>query len=398
MEGIIRNQKVYKRSVKPHLPSDRLEIPEDAGRIRNVTAAPAGLSGTTVQTAVFARLKGFVELKWLVDRYDPFTIVAAGGILLLAAMVLFAALPARQSAIATGTAGLFLPGRTVSTADAPSPALPADSGIADMLLAFLSPAQVEGEETILPPTPTLLSTVAFTNYTVKRGDTISGIASKHGLTIGTIISFNRIENAKRLPAGAVLKIPSMDGLSHTVGRGDSLSKIAKAYGVSLNDLIDANNLSSDVIQPGRELFIPGAAMRTLDVRKALGELFSYPVSGRLTSGYGMRADPFTGVKRFHYGIDLAAPTGAPVKAAMGGKVAVTGTNPTYGKYIILQHDDGYQSMYAHLNRIGVSKGDNISEGQLIGEVGSTGYSTGPHLHFAIFRRGAALDPMKLLYN
>lgn len=392
MEVIIRNQKVYRRSAKPRLLPDRSGTADGTGRIRNVTGTAAGYTDTSVQSAQPLWFREFI------GRYDPFTLVAACGILLLAATALFTALPARQAGVASGMAGLFRSARTASAADSPSPALPADSGVSDLLFAYLAPAAAEGEETILPPAPTLLGTVAFSSYTVKRGDTISGIASKHRLTMGTIISFNRLESAKRLMAGAVLRIPSMDGLSHTVGRGDSLSRIAKAYGVSLNDLIDANNLASDVIQPGQELFVPGAAMRTMDVKKALGELFAYPVSGRLTSGYGMRADPFTGVKRFHYGIDLAAPTGAPIKAAMGGKVAATGTNPTYGKYIILQHDDGYQSMYAHLNRIGVSKGDGITEGQLIGEVGSTGYSTGPHLHFAIFRRGAALDPLKYLYN
>jgi murein DD-endopeptidase MepM/ murein hydrolase activator NlpD len=129
----------------------------------------------------------------------------------------------------------------------------------------------------------------------------------------------------------------------------------------------------------------------------LGELAVYPIRGRLTSGFGWRSDPINGARRYHAAIDLAAAIGTPVKAAMDGKVAAAGNNATYGKFIILSHDGGYQSMYAHLSVISVNQGDRVSQGNKIGEVGNTGYSTGPHLHFAMYKNGRAVNPLDLLH-
>jgi murein DD-endopeptidase MepM/ murein hydrolase activator NlpD len=137
-------------------------------------------------------------------------------------------------------------------------------------------------------------------------------------------------------------------------------------------------------------------MRTEDLKLALGELFVYPIRGRLTSPYGWRNDPISGVRRFHAALDLAASIGTPVKAAMDGKVSTVGFNGTYGKFIILSHNNGFQTMYAHLNVTSVTQGSYINQGSKIGEVGSTGYSTGPHLHFAVFKNGRPVNPNDLL--
>jgi murein DD-endopeptidase MepM/ murein hydrolase activator NlpD len=211
-----------------------------------------------------------------------------------------------------------------------------------------------------------------------------------------IIASNGISNARRLREGEQIRIPNMDGIPYTVKKGDSLSRISSAMGAPLETILDANDIQSDTISAGTVLFIPGARMRSEDLKLALGELFIYPVRGRLTSPYGWRLDPISGVRRFHAAMDLAAALGTPIKAAMDGRVSSVGFNSTYGKYIILSHANGYQTLYAHMNLTSVSQGVYVNQGTKIGEVGNTGYSTGPHLHFAIYKNGRAVNPLEFL--
>jgi murein DD-endopeptidase MepM/ murein hydrolase activator NlpD len=242
----------------------------------------------------------------------------------------------------------------------------------------------------------MTETFSWSSYQVQRGDSVSKIAAAQGLSMDAIIASNGISNARRLRVGETLRIPNMDGVPYTVKRGDNLSGISAAQGVPLEAILDANDIQTDTIIQGTVLFIPGARMRSEDLKMALGELFIYPIRGRLTSPYGWRDDPISGVRRFHAALDLAAPIGVPVKAAMDGQVSAAGTNATYGKYIILSHGGGYQTMYAHLNAFSVRQGDYVNQGIKIGEVGNTGYSTGPHLHFAIYKNGKALNPLDFL--
>jgi murein DD-endopeptidase MepM/ murein hydrolase activator NlpD len=134
----------------------------------------------------------------------------------------------------------------------------------------------------------------------------------------------------------------------------------------------------------------------MDLRKALGELFVTPVMGRLTSPFGYRSDPFTGVRTFHTGIDIAAPTGTAVKATLDGKIATTGFSSVYGNYVIVTHGEGYQSLYAHLSSVSVKRGQRITQSAVIGRVGNTGYSTGSHLHFSVYKHGKMIDPKSVL--
>lgn len=238
---------------------------------------------------------------------------------------------------------------------------------------------------------------AWESYMVQGGDSVSKIAAKHALSMDAIIASNGITNARKLAQGDVIKIPNMDGIPYTVKQGDSLSGISTAMGVPLEAILDANDIQTENITAGTVLFIPGAKMRQEDLKNALGDaLFIYPIRGRLTSNFGWRNDPISGVWKHHGALDLAAPTGTLVKASMDGKVSMTGNNANFGKYIILTHRNGYQTMYAHLNAISVKKGAEVSQGGKIGEVGSTGYSTGPHLHFAVFKNNRAVNPLELL--
>jgi murein DD-endopeptidase MepM/ murein hydrolase activator NlpD len=242
----------------------------------------------------------------------------------------------------------------------------------------------------------LMETFSWSSYQVRAGDSVSKIAAAFSISMDGIIASNGISNARRLRVGETLRIPNMDGIPYTVKKGDSLSKISAAMGVPLEAILDANDVQTDTISQGTVLFIPGARMRSEDLKLALGELFIYPIRGRLTSPYGWRNDPISGVRRYHAALDLAAPIGTPVKAAMDGRVSAVGMNATYGKFIILSHSGGYQTMYAHLNTIALEQGARTVQGAKIGEVGNTGYSTGPHLHFAVYKNGRAVNPLELL--
>ena len=240
----------------------------------------------------------------------------------------------------------------------------------------------------------LTETFEWKSYKVQKGDSVSKIAAAFSISMDAIIASNGITNARVLREGEVLKIPNMDGIPYTVKKGDSLSGISKSMGVPLEAILDANDIRSDVINAGMTLFIPGARMNREDLRLALGELFIHPVRGaRLSSPFGWRNDPISGVRRHHAAIDLSAPQGTTVIAAMEGKVLALGFNGTYGNFIILSHPGNYQTMYAHLHTTAVSRNDSVSQGATIGTVGNTGYSTGPHLHFAVYRNSRPVNPL-----
>ncbi len=241
--------------------------------------------------------------------------------------------------------------------------------------------------------------VTFSEYKVMSGDTISSISLKFGLrNISTLIAVNNISNVRKLQAGQKLKVPSMDGILYTVQQGDSLDGIAAKYKVPLEDLLDVNDLESSVLAKGTSLFIPGAALDNSTLKQALGELFKLPLASgyRITSEFGSRADPFTGVASNHTGIDLAIAQGTPIKAAMSGKVATVGWTNVYGNYVIVTHSNGYQTLYAHMQKYTVKSGQYVDQGTQIGLVGSTGYSTGPHLHFSVYKNGSLVNPRTIL--
>lgn len=134
------------------------------------------------------------------------------------------------------------------------------------------------------------------------------------------------------------------------------------------------------------------------LKEALGELFANPLGGawRLSSGFGPRPDPFTGVRSQHTGIDMVAPMGTPILASMGGTVTASGYSSVYGNYVIVSHGNGYQTLYGHMQKILAHKGARVEQGTKIGTVGNTGYSTGPHLHFTVYKNGSLIDPLTVL--
>jgi murein DD-endopeptidase MepM/ murein hydrolase activator NlpD len=242
-------------------------------------------------------------------------------------------------------------------------------------------------------------TFSSTPYTVQSGDSVSKIASQNGVSMDAVIALNNLSHANLLPVGKVIKIPNMDGVPYTVKSGDTYDSIAKAMNAPLFAIVDANNVQSkDDIAPGRTLFIPGARMSREAFRMALGDYFIWPINNRrITSPYGWRTDPVTGKgRRVHEGIDLSANTGVPIKAAMDGRVVAASIDPVYGKYIIISHPNGLQTLYAHMNAFAAKDGDYVYQGAKIGEVGATGYVTGAHLHFGVYKNGKSINPLVYL--
>ena len=241
--------------------------------------------------------------------------------------------------------------------------------------------------------------VSYQTYTVRSGDTLGGITKRFGLTnLSTLIDVNGITNARSLYEGQKLRIPSVDGLMYTVSKGNSLTGLSAKFNVPLEDLLDVNDLASQTLTVGQQLFIPGAKMDAAKLHEVLGDLFKIPITAayRISSKFGWRPDPFTGVRSYHTGIDLACPEGTPIRAAMNGTVAFVGWSNVFGNYIIVNHPNGYQTLYGHLSASRVKKGQSVTQATVIGLVGSTGYSTGAHLHFTVYKNGRLVNPSPVL--
>jgi murein DD-endopeptidase MepM/ murein hydrolase activator NlpD len=276
--------------------------------------------------------------------------------------------------------------------------LPSEAAVEDLLHEYVEPENGGKGGSDLTIDPSLFEALRVREYVVRPGDTLSEIAARFDLNMGTIASFNDIGDARRMMAGATYKIPNQDGQLHRVRRGESLSSISAKYGVSINRILDANDLASDTIGVGQRLFIPDVEMDDTTLAMIKGELFVYPVRGRLTDGFGHRHHPITGVWHMHNGIDIAGRIGTPIVAARSGTVVhVESQIGNYGRFVIVSHPGGFQTLYAHLDNFAVRRGQYVSTGEKIGELGNTGLSTGPHLHFSIIQRGRFINPLSQLH-
>jgi murein DD-endopeptidase MepM/ murein hydrolase activator NlpD len=245
----------------------------------------------------------------------------------------------------------------------------------------------------------LTSNFEWLNYRVQQGDTIPNIAEQFGVSIGAIIACNDLHDAWALRIGDELRIPNMDGVVHTVKAGDTVAGIANTYRVPEKVIRDVNNISGDTLIDGKPLFIPGAntGMNHVGYNSGQEERFILSVrGGKIIRGYGWYIHPLTDKMLFNHGIDLSGKIGTPVMAAMRGTVKMAGDNEYFGKYVILDHSNGYQTFYAHLSVILVKQGDTVNEGSKIGELGNTGYSSGSYLHFRVYKDGATVNPLDFL--
>lgn len=273
----------------------------------------------------------------------------------------------------------------------------------------------------------LTSNEAF--IVVQAGQTLWAIAEQQKVTVEALQAANDATRSPFLAIGQRLVIPgraeaaalpspqsappapgaitSHPGhpFSRIVGDGETLWDIAQAYGVSVDAIVEANSLPNDnLIFPGERLVIPihtvevagGVVPRPRRPSISLANVFMWPARGRVTSGFGFRRHPVFGTQEMHTGIDIGAPLGTPVVSARAGTVIAADWEGGYGKLVRVDHGDGLTTSYSHLSQIAVRVGQRLYPGDLIGYVGNTGFSTGPHLLFEIRVHGRPLDPLKYL--
>ncbi len=255
-------------------------------------------------------------------------------------------------------------------------------------------------------------------YTVKKGETVSSIARRFNVTVNTIIWANGLNRYGFIKPGQKLKILPTTGVLYRVRRGDTLGKIARRYQVSVADILKHNNVSPTSLRVGEEIVIPGA-------RKIYSSYSSYSSASRRhytprrvvayaptrhISSLRRHSDSHTHLfwpnschvitQYFywrHHGLDIACPWGSPIRAAADGVVEKAGwTWVGYGKRILINHGGGLETLYGHLSKILVHPGEAVNRGQIIGLEGSTGHSTGPHLHFEVRIHHIRVNPLNYL--
>ncbi len=233
-------------------------------------------------------------------------------------------------------------------------------------------------------------------YRVQSGDTLTGIARRFGISMMTLWWANDLKSKDDLHVGQVLRIPPVDGLVVTVQDGDTLDAIAAKTGVSKETIAAFNGLTDDGLVVGQTLIVPGARGAPIPTPKPtprpVGRSTSGTVSGPSRYGGGAFAWPVAGgfiSQYYHYShpaIDIAADYGTPVRAAAGGTVVFAGWKSNGGGYQVwISHGSGLYTGYYHLSAISVGRGQSVARGQTIGRVGTSGWATGPHLHFEVWR-------------
>jgi murein DD-endopeptidase MepM/ murein hydrolase activator NlpD len=240
---------------------------------------------------------------------------------------------------------------------------------------------------------------AITVYTVKAGDTISTIAEEFHVSVNTIRWANELNAKSTINVGDKLTILPVTGIQYKVKSGDTISGIAKKFDADQMEIITFNDLENgQAIKVGMELIIPDgepvapAPKKTAkkETAKSASSKSDEKVMKAVSSGYyiiPIADGRITQGIHGYNGIDIGAPIGTPVLAAADGEVIIVkgknAWNGGYGNYIVIKHDNGTQTLYAHLDKNLVSVGDHVSQGEKIGLSGNTGRSTGPHLHYEV---------------
>lgn len=233
-------------------------------------------------------------------------------------------------------------------------------------------------------------------YVVREGDTLSQIAEMFDVSAKTILWANDISNPSKIRPGDSLIILPITGVRHVVKKGDTIASIAKKYEGDIDDILAYNQLASaEGISVGDTIVIPGGVMaQPVAPKKSPSSSYAKGTAvskGNGSAGYSHPAPGAVRTQGLHgyNGVDFGAPVGTPIYAAAAGEVIVSkssGYNGGYGLYVVVKHANGTQTLYAHNSRNVVAVGDTVSAGQVIGYIGNTGRSTGPHLHFEV--RGA----------
>ncbi|MCL2093452.1 MAG: M23 family metallopeptidase [Treponema sp.] len=241
------------------------------------------------------------------------------------------------------------------------------------------------------------SQLTIYSYIPAEHEDLLSIAARTNIPYSTLVSLNRLSNRDDIIAGRPLLLPSIPGLFIPEAPETDLERLL------LSSRTD-QNLSEGVRVSiprggGTEgyIFIPGDDFSATERIFYFNREFRFPLRNyRVSSMYGPRVNPVTGTPTIHRGLDLAAPEGTEVYATRRGTVIDIGNDPILGRYIILAHDNNWVSLYGHLSAVETSLQREVLSGSLIGRVGSTGQSTGPHLHFELRQDGQSRDPARLL--
>jgi murein DD-endopeptidase MepM/ murein hydrolase activator NlpD len=233
-------------------------------------------------------------------------------------------------------------------------------------------------------------------YTIRPGDTLWTIAKRHGVSVDALMLSNQLGEQSILKIDQKIHIPSSNQLVHIVTKGDTVWGIARKYRTSVDQIAALNKgMDPESLNIGDRLNIPAAAgNRELRAAaypsRSLTMIMLWPVVGKITSGYGWRKSGF------HHGLDIAAKKGTPIYAACAGTVSFVGIKPVYGRTVIIDHADGKRTLYAHTQKIYVKNGENVKGGEIIAAVGTSGVTTGPHLHFEVRYDNKTINPLKFL--
>lgn len=272
-----------------------------------------------------------------------------------------------------------------------------------------APSAVLSAATENPETTTLVSDKPrdkILEYTIQEGDTVASISDKFGISQDTILWQNEITVKTKLKPGQTLQILPVTGVSHKVQKGETIYSIAKKYSAEPQAIVDFpfNTFVNDEtfsLAVGQDLVVPdGVPPREAPPPTTFARLtpdagtvtasgdFVWPTAGRISQGFSW----------YHKGIDIANKEGPEILAADSGTVIVAGwpDNTGYGNRIIIDHGNGYETLYGHLSQFYVTGGQTVQRGNAIGRMGSTGRSTGTHLHFEIRQNGVALNPLQFL--
>lgn len=249
------------------------------------------------------------------------------------------------------------------------------------------------------------------NYEVKSGETVSQIAEKFGIDTDTIKWANDLSDINSVKPGDTLKILPVSGVAVTVKSGDTLDSVAKKYNASSQAILDFpfNDIPDDqTLKIGQVLIVPDGSPPNTPAPSRPNRQPQYLAQGQTgpsfsAPGGGSFIWPTrsVGISQYfawyHPGIDLPNPAEPPVVASDGGVVTYAGWDSTgYGNRVDIDHGNGYTTRYAHLSNIYVVDGQRVSKGESIGQMGNTGRSTGPHLHFEIHFRDIAINPLAIL--
>jgi murein DD-endopeptidase MepM/ murein hydrolase activator NlpD len=237
-------------------------------------------------------------------------------------------------------------------------------------------------------------------HRVDDGETIADIATVLGVTVANLRASNRLFGGEQLQPNRIL-YASAQGIVHVIQAGQTLTDIARSYAVPVGTLTSANGLTANsTIFAGDRILIPGVTTsfwsNVVVLSHGVPSRFIWPLEGKVVSAYGPRVHPVLGNPENHDGIDIDVPQGTTVHAAASGKVFFYGEQPGYGNVLIIQHADGYYTLYGHLADSFVFSGQYVEMGQAVAQSGNTGISSGPHLHFEIRNREYPIDPQRYL--